>query len=107
MPFLPLPDFDPECTRSEPQPGHWLHANVQRWSFPAKASDDDIRAYVLWLHVHRVADSMTKRAHTMRPSLGFRIKLCAYRVWVLIRAMDGHLPRHGRKPGDPKGANDD
>lgn len=107
MPFLPLPDFDPEVPRDEPQPGHWLHANVQRWSFPAKADDDDIRAYVLWLHVHRVSQNMRERAKVMRPPLAFRVRLAAYRVWVLIRAMDGHLPRHGRGPHDPKGANDD
>lgn len=107
MPFLPLPQFDPEAPSDELQPGHWLHQNVQRWSFPRRTDDDEIRDYVLWLHVQRVATGMQERAKNMRPPLRFRLRLFLYRCWVMIRAMDGHLPRHGRKPGDPTGPNDE
>lgn len=92
MPFIPFHSLDPVAPPGHPAPVLWLRSHRRSWTFPHSASDEEIDAYALWLHVYRLARALGAREQALRPPFSFRVRVFIHRLWFFYRATGGELP---------------
>lgn len=91
MPFIPFQSLDPEAPPGHPAPVLWLRAHRRAWAFPPTATAEEIDAYALWLHVHRLARELAARERSLRPPFLFRVRLFLHRLRFFYQATGGSV----------------